>query len=981
MANIAAIAIQIQANTAPFERGLGQAQAGLQGLAAASGAAMGGVSQAVAQGLGSAQAAAGSVQAAMNQAAAAAPKALALIDRSGAQAAQRFASHMAGFSGTLGQTTRRVEAAVQPGLFQRLLAPINAVRSAVDRWTDLPGVRQLKAGISVVNESFDAFLSKRYGALAKPIKFAGMGLDVAAMSQGMVIPGISILGSLGAAAVVEAGTVGVKVGRSLTQSLLASAARIPGALAGLFRSLLPASAATGTLGAAATTTAARTTMLATSAAAAAAATGSMAAGAAAATAAVAGLGAVAAGAGGSVSSFGGILKGALVGTGVGALISTLTSLAKKIFDVRGTLEGMHQAANVAGTLGISTRALGSLRRVAQEVMVPVETLDAGLDRLQRVIGEAGNPTTEMAAAFRVLGLDARQLAAIPLDQALGRVADQINALPDPASRAAAVVSLFGRSGQGLLDVLARGSAGFAAMQAQMSSLGSSDAGNNPERVTIAFIALEKAFGAIGKAIATAVAPVLADVVTMVADIVVGIGRFIGSLKNVLQGLGMLAGGIAIFHGIRLGVLGVVAGFKALTAAMMANPIIAIAAVVLAVISAFVDWGEVLGGIGKVFKAAVSLVLDGVALILDALALLPRWLGGGHFQRWANGVRNAARDVMSDVAGATGAANAATAATAATNIQNAGDIFHAQAIAQARPDQLAFMGATGGVSVPINVDTSTFERALAAAGQFRDRFLAQIVAPVGLAAARLQQSIDQASAGIDFEIAARGMNEAQRQLLQFRMQGATASQLAGLAQRQQVVEAQRLADEVGNVQRRMMDEAATLGMTTRQAEIYRLERRGVSEELLEELRLTDMMLAGMEEQNRLQQEANRLREASLSPLDTFRNGLNELQQMMQLGIDLEPAAAAREVDRLMNQLEGTMQRAETRAPSGLQRGSREALSAINQARIESGRGEESQTERLQRVLDEQKAIQARQEQRLSEIRDALESGEIFGLADL
>lgn len=957
MANIAAIAIQIQANTSSLERGLGTAQAGLKGLAASSGTAMNGVSQAVAQGLGS-------------------------VQSQTSQAASQFASFMNGFTGQLQSGMSKAATAVQPGAFQRLLAPIQAVKSAVDRWTDLPGVRQLKSGIDTVNQAFDQFLQRRYGALAKPIKFAGMGLDMAAMTQGMVLPGVSILGSLGAAAVTEGTMLGTKVGRSIGEGILAAAAWIRGAVTRLVSGVRPAAAATTSLGAATTTAAASTSFFVSGFTAAAAAANNMAAGSTTATAAVAGLGAASTAAGGNVTSFGNILKVALLGSGVGMLIGTLTTLAKKILDVRGTLSRMHEAANTAGTLGITTRALGSLRRIAQEVQVPVETLDAGLSRLQRSIGEAGNPTTEMAAAFRVLGLDARNLAAIPLDQAMGRVADQINALPDPASRAAAVVSVFGRSGQQLLDVLQRGSAGFEAMQASMASMGQGGAGASAEAVTVAFVALEKAFSSIAKIVATAVAPTLTSVVKVVSDIVEVLGGLFRYIGNLVQGFALLAGAVGVFHALRLGIGQVTAGVKALKAAMLGHPILALAAGIIAIVSIFVDWSDVIDlvkrGVGLLFdslKTWLGVFLEGIAVILDALSLLPNWLGGGHFERWAAGVRSAAQTVMNSVQSANNAA--ANGAQQAQALANAYGVLMAQTIANANQAQLQ----AGGFTVPITIDTTNFEGALAAARQFRDRFMAQVVAPTGQAADQLQKSINQAMARADFEDLTRGMSQAEREIAQFRAQGATSAQLAGLVQRQQASAARELVTEVDNASRSMREQAETMGMTTREAQIYRLERRGVSEMYLEELRLQDMMLSGMEEMNRLQQEANRIREAGRTPLEQFRHGMEELQRMMALGVDLSTDDAARQVQRLMSQLEGTVQRTQARAPSGLQRGSSEALSAINQARIEGSRGSESANERLERILEQAQRIEERQEQHLQEIRDALVSGDIFGTAGI
>ncbi len=80
----------------------------------------------------------------------------------------------------------------------------SAIGGALDKATDVPVLRQLKWGIATVNTAFDEFLKKRYGKLAQPIKFSGMAVDMAMMSQGMPIPGMSVLGTLPAMAGAEA---------------------------------------------------------------------------------------------------------------------------------------------------------------------------------------------------------------------------------------------------------------------------------------------------------------------------------------------------------------------------------------------------------------------------------------------------------------------------------------------------------------------------------------------------------------------------------------------------------------------------------------------------------------------------------------------------------------------------------------------------------------------------------------------------------
>lgn len=80
----------------------------------------------------------------------------------------------------------------------------NAVGNALGKATDIPVLKQLKTGIAYVNTAFDDFLTKRYGKLAKPIKFSGMALDAGmTLGMGMPVPGMSIAGTLPAMGLAE----------------------------------------------------------------------------------------------------------------------------------------------------------------------------------------------------------------------------------------------------------------------------------------------------------------------------------------------------------------------------------------------------------------------------------------------------------------------------------------------------------------------------------------------------------------------------------------------------------------------------------------------------------------------------------------------------------------------------------------------------------------------------------------------------------
>jgi hypothetical protein len=131
--------------------------------------------------------------------------------------------------------------------------------------------------------------------------------------------------------------------------------------------------------------------------------------------------------------------------GVGAMVS----FAKQVIETTGGL------GELADQLGVTTDGLQALQFQALQSGASAETLEAGIARLTRSIGDAGEGNDALIARFRELGvgiLDATGKLR-PTEDVLGAVAKGIAGIEDPAKQAAAVVDLFGKSGQKLLPVL------------------------------------------------------------------------------------------------------------------------------------------------------------------------------------------------------------------------------------------------------------------------------------------------------------------------------------------------------------------------------------------------------------------------------------------------------------------------------------------------------------------------------------------------
>lgn len=131
--------------------------------------------------------------------------------------------------------------------------------------------------------------------------------------------------------------------------------------------------------------------------------------------------------------------------GVGAMVA----YAKSVIDTVGGL------GELADQLGVTTEQLQALQFTALAAGASAETLETGIARLTRSIGEAGEGNDALIRRFRELGVSLLDVNGKQRDTGavLADVAKGIAGIEDPAKRAAAVVDFFGKSGQKLLPLL------------------------------------------------------------------------------------------------------------------------------------------------------------------------------------------------------------------------------------------------------------------------------------------------------------------------------------------------------------------------------------------------------------------------------------------------------------------------------------------------------------------------------------------------
>jgi len=129
-------------------------------------------------------------------------------------------------------------------------------------------------------------------------------------------------------------------------------------------------------------------------------------------------------------------------------------------------------ADAAERAGIAVESFSRLQYAAKQTDVEMQSLVAGVQRLQVTMSKAAKGNEEAQLTLAKFGVTAEQLRKLNLEGQLALIADHFKKIKDPADRTRLAVELFGRSaGPQLVPLLASGSAGIAALTKRADDLG------------------------------------------------------------------------------------------------------------------------------------------------------------------------------------------------------------------------------------------------------------------------------------------------------------------------------------------------------------------------------------------------------------------------------------------------------------------------------------------------------------------------------
>jgi hypothetical protein len=114
----------------------------------------------------------------------------------------------------------------------------------------------------------------------------------------------------------------------------------------------------------------------------------------------------------------------------------------------------------AAILGVSTRSVQELGFIARATGGDSESLALSMERLQVNLQKAQGGAGPAAAALQALGLRAKDLIGLPLDEQMNRIADAVSKFADGGNKTAIVMELLGRGGAQMIPVLDQGREGL-----------------------------------------------------------------------------------------------------------------------------------------------------------------------------------------------------------------------------------------------------------------------------------------------------------------------------------------------------------------------------------------------------------------------------------------------------------------------------------------------------------------------------------------
>lgn len=210
--------------------------------------------------------------------------------------------------------------------------------------------------------------------------------------------------------------------------------------------------------------------------------------------------------------------------GFAAVAGTALAAAFSVSTINNIADYGDKLDKLGLRIGTTADYLSEMRFVAEQTGLNIETFGTAMQRATRRINEAAHGTGEARAALVELGLDAKKLNALPLDQKFNAIADAIDGLGDQSDKVRIAMKLFDTEGVALVQTMEGGSLAIEALREEGRRLGVTMSDLQADKMAAmndATNRLSKAFLGMAQDLVADVAPAITTVADRITDWITG----------------------------------------------------------------------------------------------------------------------------------------------------------------------------------------------------------------------------------------------------------------------------------------------------------------------------------------------------------------------------------------------------------------------------------------------------------------------------
>lgn len=325
---------------------------------------------------------------------------------------------------------------------------------------------------------------------------------------------------------------------------------------------------------------------------------------------------------------------AKVGQSIGGIGMRLTSMLAPLlgggvfgYAITSIADGAGAIKDMSDRTSLSVGTIGELSYAAKLLATDMDSLEGGLVKQTKFLGEARAGSDSAAKSLAAMGLSVQDFQGLSGDQSFALFADAIAAIPDEVDQANAAMDVFGKSGTGLLPMLKAGSGGIEQLRAKARELGvvmGEDTVSSLDKFSDLWDELKMQLGGVATQIASALVPAISSAISYVQPLLSAGIEWLsqnGSLISSVVGMaGAVGAGFATIGGassiVAMGFSGIVAVGGALFGVLGAllSPIGVISAGLVGLAAYTIDlqsgWMSMSGTLGDALSTAAELVRNG-----------------------------------------------------------------------------------------------------------------------------------------------------------------------------------------------------------------------------------------------------------------------------------------------------------------------------------------------------------------------------------